>query len=668
MTGGILPTGTSFAEKMSPGRLLRRLLLAWLLACAAQYAALPLAEKSLSGTEGLLALSFPLTLILLCLVTVFLSVAALFYETDKIERWALFFTFGIYLVLTVRFSFSLWFTVLGVGILAILGVYAEKGGYKAPPVCEETPAPPTKKEKWISYIPVAVMMAFFVLFVCLITVYRILVHRTPTFDFGIFSQMFYYMKETGLPFTTCERGGLLSHFAVHMSPVYYLVLPFYALFPHPVTLAVVQALALASGAIPLYLLAKRRGVSPMTAALLSGVLLFFPAYAGGTCYDFHENKFLTPLLLWLFYFAERKSIVLTGLFALLSMSVKEDAPVYVAVFALYLVLRGLFASERADGKRPWSWQKMRYGVLMGAALFLAAIGYFLAVTGYLAEHGDGVMTYRYQNFMYGEEPTLFTVIKAVVMSPMKALFESTDIAMKTEFFLQTMAPLLFLPFFTRKYERFALLIPYFLINLMSDYQYQSSIYYQYTYGATAFLLYLTVLNLADLPRLRRKQTAALALAATLVFFAGTVLPRTEWYKNSYNNEPEYHQAVDEALAAIPEEASVSATTHMTTMLSERRVLNDLYYGIYYGRRNAIRDGMSSADAALYAEQSVFGVDYVVIQTDDTWSLEQFDTVGDKEHEVGLANIMEKLKKYGYVQVDDVDGRVLIFQKQAPATP
>lgn len=41
--------------------------------------------------------------------------------------------------------------------------------------------------------------------------------------------------------TTCERDRVLSHFAVHVSPIYYLFLPFYALFPSPVTLEVLQA-------------------------------------------------------------------------------------------------------------------------------------------------------------------------------------------------------------------------------------------------------------------------------------------------------------------------------------------------------------------------------------------------------------------------------------------
>ena len=74
----------------------------------------------------------------------------------------------------------------------------------------------------------------------------------PTFDFGIFSQMFHQMRTTGLPVTTVERDGPLSHFAVHVSPIYYLLLPFYCIYPKPVTLQVLQAAVLASAVIPLW--------------------------------------------------------------------------------------------------------------------------------------------------------------------------------------------------------------------------------------------------------------------------------------------------------------------------------------------------------------------------------------------------------------------------------
>ncbi len=104
---------------------------------------------------------------------------------------------------------------------------------------------------WVMAGMLTVGFTFFVGYICCLYYNN---HWTSCFDFGIFSQMFYHMKESGLPLVTCERDRLLSHFAVHFSPIYYLLLPIYMLIPDPRTLLVMQALIVASGVIPLLLI------------------------------------------------------------------------------------------------------------------------------------------------------------------------------------------------------------------------------------------------------------------------------------------------------------------------------------------------------------------------------------------------------------------------------
>ena len=157
---------------------------------------------------------------------------------------------------------------------------------------------------------------------------------------------------------------------------------------------------------------------------------------------------------------------------------------YVAVIALYLLVKTAVRYRKED-KREF---------FVGGGLLVLSIMWFLAATGYLANSGDGVMTYRYSNFMFDGTDSLFTVIKAVIMSPMKALFECVD-QEKLTFIGYTLLPLLGLPLLTRRYERYLLLIPYILINLMSDYQYQHDIFFQYTYGSTACLIYMVLVKL-----------------------------------------------------------------------------------------------------------------------------------------------------------------------------
>ena len=65
--------------------------------------------------------------------------------------------------------------------------------------------------KRLSFSSTTVKLTLFGLFlltfiyVGTLVVLRYFLFKTPNFDFGIFSQMFYYMKETGLPMTTTER-------------------------------------------------------------------------------------------------------------------------------------------------------------------------------------------------------------------------------------------------------------------------------------------------------------------------------------------------------------------------------------------------------------------------------------------------------------------------------
>ena len=189
-----------------------------------------------------------------------------------------------------------------------------------------------------------------------------------------------------------------------------------------------------------------------------------------------------------------------ALFSVLTCMVKEDAPVYVAVVRC----GGPAGSDLAPGRSG-------AGACLRAVMPVGAVGYFLGVTAWLAADGDGVMSYRYSNFLYDGSDSLFTVIKAVLLSPVRTLWECFE-GEKIAFFFLTMGPLLFLPLCTRRYERLVLLIPFLLVNLMSDYTYQHSIFFQYTYGSAACLFYLDAESM-ELPRVWNRPGALAATAA-----------------------------------------------------------------------------------------------------------------------------------------------------------
>ena len=603
-----------------PAACFRKAVLAWLIAATGEYLCLE------PGLRDLTQLRFigEMSPVRFCAVAVAVF-ALLFWQRKRIpagaERWAMALVFLCLSVASIRASFTWPLFAACLLVELLLLVYAiwgwNGGGSGVARRCNES--------RYASWVVAGVTVAFF-LFVSIWTVCRVYSFSTPTYDFGIFSQMFHSMKTTGLPITTVERDGALSHFAVHVSPIYYLLLPFYWIVPIPATLQVLQAAVLASAVIPLWLLGKHHNLKPWIRVGLCLLLLLYPAYAGGTSYDIHENAFLTPLLLWLFYGIDRRSGLVTALAAVLMLMVKEDAAVYVAVVSVFLLLRGLVTYRN------------KWDLITGGLMLACSLGWFAAVTGYLATFGDGVMTYRYENFMYDKSGSLVTVIKAVLLCPMKAVLECVD-PEKLEFLGLTMGALAFLPLMTRRYERLVLLIPYLLVNLMSDYQYQHDIFFQYTYGATAFLIYLVVVNLTDWKDdFLRVGALVLALAISLSCFCVQVVPKAARYPRYCKTNASYYDSLRDTLDVIPEGASAAATTYYTTYLSQRDVLYDIRYA---------------------ATDHVLSCEYVAVGVTDKSCLRNYAVNGEK----GYENFVALLKSEGYVKIAEQEGKLEIYYKE-----
>ena len=108
-----------------------------------------------------------------------------------------------------------------------------------------------------AYVFTAVSAVIFTAAGAYLTYFKYRTFCEATFDLGIFTQMFENMAKTGIPLTTVERGKELTHFAVHFSPFFYLLLPGYLIFRHPVYLFISQALGVCLGAFPVFRIAKK---------------------------------------------------------------------------------------------------------------------------------------------------------------------------------------------------------------------------------------------------------------------------------------------------------------------------------------------------------------------------------------------------------------------------
>lgn len=446
-----------------------------------------------------------------------------------------------------------------------------------------------------------------------ILVLRVQNFNTPNFDFGLFAQMFYYMDKTGLPLTTLERNTLLSHFQVHFSPIFYLLLPFYKLWPRPETLQILQILVAVSALIPAFLIVRELRLPRGWQTALCALLLLHPGLSGSSLYDLHENCFLAPLILWLLWVALRRKWGAFSVFALLLLGVKEDAFIYLFSVGLWLFCGGIPSCEGQAvldplkagkaGERPVNeevrekqqainmkvsekkkWQPLSSNSVQVAGLFsmLVALIFFTAVSAWLSRSGEGVMLYRFENIqalpdwgLLGYALTAFSLpgwISEQLFMPDKLLY-----------LLKMLLPFGLLPLFSRRLRHGFLLLPFVLINLLSNWSYQYNLNFQYHYGTTVLLFFVSAVVLwesqttwqpdvlAARPDPLRRLVAAL-LAFALFSASALTLPEWSWRLRSELAEASLDQFspdVHEALAAIPESDCVYTTGFFAAALAAR---------------------------------------------------------------------------------------------------
>ncbi len=143
-------------------------------------------------------------------------------------------------------------------------------------------------------------------------------------DFGIFAQ------------TVASAFGCFcnpiegSHWAFHFSPILYLSGFTVALVRSPIALIALQAVAGALVAPPIYgLVRARSGIE--VARLAALIVWLYPPLAGLIFGDFHENGFAPAAVAWTLYAFDAGAMGWTIILALVTLAVKEDQAIFLAI-------------------------------------------------------------------------------------------------------------------------------------------------------------------------------------------------------------------------------------------------------------------------------------------------------------------------------------------------
>ncbi len=387
------------------------------------------------------------------------------------------------------------------------------------------------------------------------------------------------MEQSGFAYTKSELGHDLILF-------HFIWLPLYALRPATTTLLLLQTLAAAAGAIPVYLIARDLLKGRRLPALLFGLLyLSYVPLQNVNLYEISPRLFAATFLLFAYWCMTRNYTILFWVMLLLAITNRNDTALVVAALGLHGVLT----------HRRWvySWLPMVFGVC-----------YWLVAIFIIVPAIAGGTQYGYiQNYSWLGGSAL-DIARMMVTHPW-FVFHHLLTPDRGRYLLSLLYPLGFLPLLQPR----ALVIaaPTILLNLLSgpNYAYQRDIYHQYSALAVPGLFIATLLAVATirdgthpivkmLPRLRTLRPGKIpvvlpsALVAILLLLSvvqqATLNPNRIGQAIHNRHNPRIASRVTSLHAAIkliPNDAPLAVTNLAADRVPMRRYIyffpGDQYY-------------------------------------------------------------------------------------------
>ncbi len=365
--------------------------------------------------------------------------------------------------------------------------------------------------------------------------------ETGRFDLGNMVQAVWSTAE-GRPLEVTDLSGeQVNRLGAHVDPLLAAFAPLWWAWPSPALLLVVQAAAIALGALPVFWLARKHLRSERAAALLGIAYLVYPPVQWLALDEFHAVAFACPLLLYAVWYLDEGRLLAALPFLGLAALTKEEVALAIAGLGVWYAV-----SRRRR--------------LAGTALAVAgaALGlFFLSVVIPHFRSGESSAFFERYDAVGG---SLGGIAKTAVTDPLvilDAITEGRDLAYILELALPLAAAFLAAPL--------VLLgaLPELAANVLSDVSTQTSIEFHYTAPIVPFLVAGAVFGVARRPRLAPVVLVASLLGAVLVgpLREGELVP---------DRRSAHDRIAARAIALIPAGAPVSSTNGLGAHLSARR--------------------------------------------------------------------------------------------------
>ena len=165
------------------------------------------------------------------------------------------------------------------------------------------------------------------------------IHRgygDSAFDIGLYDQGVWLLSRFHAPYVTLMGRNL---FGDHTQFSLLALVPLYWIHAGADTLLYVQALMMALGAVPVYMLVMRRMNNPAFATVLAVSFLLHPALAQTNLENYHPDSFLIPVMGFVLYAAIENKPRMLVVFSVLALLCKEDVVLILLPLLIWFGLR-----------------------------------------------------------------------------------------------------------------------------------------------------------------------------------------------------------------------------------------------------------------------------------------------------------------------------------------
>ncbi|NCO32259.1 MAG: DUF2079 domain-containing protein [Armatimonadetes bacterium] len=337
----------------------------------------------------------------------------------------------------------------------------------------------------------------------------------------------------------------------------------YWIYSNPRTALFAQALFVALGAFPLFLLAREKLESNGAALVCCIAYFLHPAIQGVCLHSIHGNTLAIPFLLFAFYAMEKRNGRMFLVSGLLSLACREDV-------GFVLALMGLYAAWRWRGNA--SLTRRGLWVFVGCILYVAAA---LIVLPRFSHVSSGLAGETQQREMLGHLKTgMLGMLKTFALNPRLIVVElfTWENAL---YLFALLAPLGFLSLLTPSV--LLTIVPALFLHLISGWVLMKN--YQTQYPATFLpaILVAALMAMSEVIRRLRMSTRRMTVwLGVLLIGSGVFYQRTFALPAVTRGfwDAEHIRAMAGAVRQLPRDASVTVSQHLGPRVSRR----ERFYG------------------------------------------------------------------------------------------